>query len=266
MAPIAEVRAEVLDSEDLINVIVRVVDADGAEGLGETWWGIADAVEPARAGRPMASIVNDVLGPRTIGQESSDIAGIWFDLVHWASRYGDQGILLMGVSGIDLALWDLASKSSGRTVCDLLGGPKHQSLPAYASLPWLRSVDLVLTESRRAIEAGFQAVKLHEVDPSMARAVRAEFGPDLAIMVDVNGHFDVDEAIEHATVLDEIGVLWFEEPVSPMRDHGVIAQVGNNMGLVLAAGENEYTKGDFERLLVPNPATKAPQRPYPASR
>lgn len=249
MAAIAEVRAEIWDAEPLINVIVRVTDLDGAEGVGEAWWGIADPEVPARGGRPIASVVDDLLAPRVIGREADHIERLWHELAHWGQRYGD-GPFLMGLSGLDLALWDLKGTRLGRPVCDLLGGPVVDALPAYASLPPLRSPELVVGESARAVEAGFGAVKLHELDPELTALVRRELGDDLVIMVDVNGHFDPIGAIEHGRRLAELGVLWFEEPVSPMRDHGAIARVGRAVDCDLAAGENEYTVDDVERLLA----------------
>ena len=253
MAPIREVRAEIWDNNALINVIVTVTDEQGNEGVGETWWGIRDKAVPARGGRPMASVVNDILGPRLVGREASDIADIWADSVDWAARYGDQGILMMGLSGIDLALWDLRSKSTGQPVVDLLGGSRFSSLKAYASLPWYYEAAPVLAETARALDAGFHAVKLHEVDPAITTQLRREFGDDLIVIVDVNGYFDEHEAVEHAKHLTDMGVLWFEEPVRPMRDHQAIARVAQAVDCDIAGGENEYTVADFEALLSTTP-------------
>ena len=132
----------------------------------------------------MASVVNDVLAPRLIGRPAADVEALWFELVNWGERHGDQGVFTMGLSGVDLALWDLRGKRAGASICELLGGPVTDSLPAYASLPWLRSADLVLRETTRAVEAGFRAVKLHEIDPDFTALLRREFDDDLTIMVD----------------------------------------------------------------------------------
>ena len=250
MAQIERVEAEVLDDGDLINCIVRVTDGDGGVGVGEAWWGIPDPSVPARAAAPIASVVDDLLGPRTVGRDADHIERLWFDLWDWGYRFGDQGIFLMGLSGLDLALWDLKGKRAGQPVAALLGGPAVDPIPAYASFPPLRQPDLLVGETRRAIEYGFEAVKLHELDPALTALLRDEFGPELTIMVDVNGHFDPIEAIEHGKELQALGVLWFEEPVRPMRDHEALARVGAATGCDLAAGENEYTTDDFRRLLA----------------
>lgn len=241
--------AEVLTNEALVNVIVTVRDSDGAEGVGEAWWGIADRENPARSARPIISVVHDLLAPRLIGEDPEAIERHWFDLWDWGARYGDQGIYPMGMSGVDLALWDLKGKRAGQSVCALLGGPVCDGIPAYASLPALRKPELLISETQRAIDAGFAAVKLHELDPELTALLRNEFGPDLALMVDVNGHFDPIEAIHVGRRLAELDVLWFEEPVRSMRDVRALRRVNDALACDLAAGENEYSLFDFERLL-----------------
>ncbi len=249
MALIEHVASEIFADGDLINLIVRVIDSDGTEGIGEAWWGIGDPEEPSRAARPIASVIDDLLAPRAIGRNADYIEAIWHDLADWGSRYGDHGIFLMGLSGLDLALWDLKGKRLGAPVVDLLGGPAVAAIPAYASLPVLRTPELLRRETERALAAGFTAIKLHEVDPELTAFLREEFGPELLLMVDVNGHFDPIEAIAHGKRLGELDVLWFEEPVRPMRDIDAIARVGASVPCDLAGGENEYSLADFERLL-----------------
>lgn len=250
MAAIDEVVAEVLHDERLINVIVRVRDVDGAEGVGEAWWGIPDRAKPARAGAPIATVVNDLLAPRVEGRDADEVERIWYDLWDWGYRYGDQGLFLMGLSGLDLALWDLLGKRLDVPVAGLCGGPVLDALPAYASFPPLREPALLVSETQRALDAGFKAVKLHELDPELTALLRAEFGDELGIMVDVNGHFDPVQAIAAGRRLSELGVVWFEEPVRPMRDHDAIARVGAAIDCDLAGGENEYSLADFDRLLA----------------
>ena len=248
MAAIADISTEVMDGEQLINVIVRVRDTDGIEGVGEAWWGIAG--EPAgRPAAPIVSVVDDLLAPRALGEEADRIERLWFDLWDWGYRYADQGIFAMGLSGLDLALWDLRGKKLGVPVAGLLGGPIADAIPAYASFPPLRDPDRLIDETKRALAAGFEAVKLHELDPELTALLRATFGSELQIMVDVNGHFDPVEAIAHGRRLSELDVVWFEEPVRPMRDRAAIARVGRAVECDLAGGENEHTLLDFQALL-----------------
>ncbi|MGI9615033.1 MAG: mandelate racemase/muconate lactonizing enzyme family protein [Acidimicrobiales bacterium] len=249
MAPIASVTTEVLHEEQLPNVIVRVRDDDGVEGVGEAWWGIAGD-DPVRSAAPIVAVVEDLLTPRALGADGDSIERLWYSLWDWGYRYADQGIFAMGLSGLDLALWDLKGKKLGVPVASLLGGPIAAAIPAYASFPPLRDPDLLIGETKRALAAGFEAVKLHELDPELTALLRDTFGPDLQIMVDVNGHFDPVEAIAHGRRLSELGVVWFEEPVRPMRDRAAIARIGDAIGCDLAGGENEHTLLDFQDLLA----------------
>ena len=250
MARIESVTAELLHDKSLVNVVVRVRDSDGFEGVGEAWWGILDLEQPSRTASPIIAVVNDMLAPRLSGCDPEAIERLWFEMWDWGYRYADQGIFLMGLSGVDLALWDLKGKRLGVSVASLLGGPVSDGIPGYASLPPLRKPDRLVAETARAMEAGFTAVKLHEIDPELTALLRDEFGDAVQIMVDVNGHFDPLEAIAVGRRLSELGVTWFEEPVRPMRDHAAIARVGESIECDLAGGENEYTLEDFDRLLA----------------
>lgn len=250
MATIERVTTDILTTGQLVNVIVEVTDADGGTGIGETWWGIADRDVPGRSARPITSVIEDLLAPRVIGAEADNIEAIWYDLYDWGARYGDNGIFFMGLSGLDLALWDLKGKRLDAPVLDLLGGAATESLPVYASLPPLRTPAALQRETQRALDAGFTAVKLHEVDPELSAFLRDEFGPDLVLMVDVNGAFDPVQAIAHGRRLSELDVLWFEEPVKPMSDEASIARVGQSAQCDLAGGENEYSIASFDRLLA----------------
>ena len=250
MARIENVTAELLHDKSLVNVVVRVRDSDGLEGVGEAWWGILDPERRSRTASPIIAVINDMLGPRILGREADAIERLWFEMWDWGYRYADQGIFLMGLSGVDLALWDLKGKHLGTSVTALLGGPVSDGIPGYASLPPLREPDRLIAETARAMEAGFAAVKLHEIDPELTAVLRDEFGDAVEIMVDVNGQFDPLQAIAVGRRLSELGVTWFEEPVRPMRDHTAIARVGASIECDLAAGENEYALEDFDRLLA----------------
>ena len=249
MARIESVTAELLHDQPHTNVITRVRDTDGVEGVGEAWWGIPVPEQPGKTASPIIAVVNDMLGPRIRGREADAVERLWFDMWDWGYRYADQGIFQMGLSGVDLALWDLKGKRLGVSVAALLGGPVSDGIPGYASFPRLREPKLLVAETARAMDAGFTAVKLHEIDTELTALLRNEFGHALNIMVDVNGHFDPLEAIAAGRRLSELGVTWFEEPVRPMRDHDAIARVGASIECDLAAGENEYALEDFDRLL-----------------
>ena len=75
------------------------------------------------------------------------------------------------------------------------------------------------------------------------------FGESLGIMVDVNGHFSLSEAVAFGEKISNRNIVWYEEPVRPMRDHQAIKKVAIQTGIPIAAGENEYTLNDFKQIL-----------------
>ena len=249
MSQIAAVQTTILDATPMTQTFVTVTDSDGRTGIGETWWGIPDRERPGAGGRPIASVVDELLAPRVLGRDAGDIGRLWFELWDYGYRYADQGIFPMALSGLDIALWDLLGQTLGVSVVQLLGGSRHDAVPGYASLPPLRDPELVVNETQRAVDAGIGAVKLHEVTIDHVERLRRRFGDELAIMVDVNGHFDPIEAVAFGRQLADLGVTWFEEPARPMRDHRAMQRVHRDAGIDIAAGENEYTLEDFERLL-----------------
>ncbi len=255
MNAIASIDTHHLTGPGMPQLLVEVTDDEGNRGVGECWWGIVDSKHPENAALPIKSALDAVLTPRALGKNADDINRIWFDCWDHAYRYGDGGVITMALAGLDIALWDLKAKRLELSLVDLLGGPVKETIPAYASLPPLRKPELLRTETERAIAHGFMAIKLHELDPTATAIVREVAGPDVHIMVDVNGHFDVVEAIQIGYALSNHDVLWYEEPVRPMRDVKAIARVADALLTDIAAGENEYSLADFERLIASGAVT-----------
>lgn len=254
-ARIEAIRTRGFDDPRLPQLLVDVITEDGQLGTGEAWWGIATAGQPRPPHAPYAAMIaaiEGVLAPRCIGRNANDIEAIWFELHDFTSRYGDGGVITMALSGIDLALWDRLGKRLDVPVNQLLGGCAHDSLPAYASLPALRTREAIERECRRALAAGFRAVKLHEVSAEAVGWARTALGAEAALMVDCNGHFNLREALAFARAIEPFDVLWLEEPVRPMRDIASLARVAARSAVPLAAGENEYALADFARLLESN--------------
>ncbi|MBW2622539.1 MAG: mandelate racemase/muconate lactonizing enzyme family protein [Deltaproteobacteria bacterium] len=222
-------------------LFVRITTDDGLTGIGEAWYGLP--VEP------VASVINDALAPQIVGEDSTRIEYIWQKMYKYGYRYGTEGILMCGLSGIDLALWDLLGKRLEAPVASLLGGRVRDSLKAYASFPPYRGEEQVRHEVARAVELGFAGVKLHEYEVHLTALARDTAPDGYPIMVDVNGHFTPLEAEETARRLADLDVIWFEEPIWPMQDHGAMSRLRQRVDLKLAAGENEYSLKAFESLM-----------------
>ncbi|MCP5025727.1 MAG: mandelate racemase/muconate lactonizing enzyme family protein, partial [Actinomycetia bacterium] len=249
-AEITTVDTEILVAGRMVHLLVHIGTDEGLAGTGEGWWGVAakPSQPPDAAVAATAMVVDTILGPQMIGRDARAIGAIWHDLAHDSYRWGDGGMVMCALSGIDLALWDLAGKRHEVPVMELLGGPALDSVPAYASLPPLRTEEALGTEIARARDAGFGAIKLHEIEADTLRFAFEQAG-DLGVMVDVNGHYDPIEARSIGRMLEDLGAVWFEEPVSPMRDMATIAGLRAELSVPIAAGENEWSLLDADRML-----------------
>lgn len=168
--------------------------------------------------------------------------------------HGAGAAAAIGLSGIDMALWDIRGKLEDKPLFALLGGHARR-IPAYAggvALGYQALPDLLL-EIDAALSQGLRALKLRLGDsPSRdierVRAVRRHVGDEIDILSDVNTAYDLAEIAELMPVLDECKVGWLEEPF-PAHDYKSYIAAKSLGTTPLAAGENHYTRFDFERAL-----------------
>jgi D-galactarolactone cycloisomerase len=124
--------------------LVRVQTDTGLVG-----WGEAFSYSCRRA---VAAAVRDMIAPIAVGRDAADIAGLHKDIQKRLHIFGRFGITAFALSGLDIALWDIAGKAARKPVSELLGGNKRASVPCYASL--LRYADraLVAQYCKRALD------------------------------------------------------------------------------------------------------------------
>ena len=79
-------------------------------------------------------------------------------------------------------------------------------------------------------------MKLHQDDIESVKAARRAVGPDINLMLDVNGAWNIREAVKVAKVLEEYGYLWLEEPISTMDGYDGLAYVKEKSNILIAAG------------------------------
>jgi len=160
----------------------------------------------------------------------------------------------IGLSGIDMALWDIRGKAVGWPLYRVLGGTARP-IPAYAggvSLGYQEPAKLV-DEARALVGQGYRALKLRigdtpERDLERVAAVRKAFGDGLVILTDANTGYTVADARRAMPGLEAHGVGWLEEPF-PAHDHRSYALAATFGRVPLAAGENHYTRFEFTRVL-----------------
>ena len=163
---------------------------------------------------------------------------------------------MSAMSAIDMALWDLAGKSLGVPVVDLWGGPRTDTMPAYASGGWA-DVDNIGAQLQGYVDHGFGAVKMRvgimdgDVATSVARvqAARRALGPDIGLMADAHGTYNATDAMRFLAGVEDCSLRWFEEPVNA-DDHAGARRVRASTRTPIAAGESESTRFDFRELIA----------------
>src|SRR4029450_7948130 len=157
---------------------------------------------------------------------------------------------MMAVSGVELALWDIAGKARGVPVYQLLGGLCQPSVRAYASLLRYDSTAHLRQAVTAVLKDGFTAAKLHEIDEASVAAAREVAGPSVDIMLDTNCPWTVEDAIRIGRKPARYDLRWLEEPVWPPEDYAGLARVRQAVRIPIACGENEATAFAFREIIV----------------
>ena len=204
-----------------------------------------------------AAVVRSVT-PWLVGEDPLRTDFLWRETYTRLRDHGQKGVVIEGLSGIDIALWDIRGKHFGVPVHRLLGGPVREQVRAYATgLYRRRSGDplhYLAEEAEGYVSEGFKAVKLKvgfglEEDAATTRAVRKAIGPDIALMVDANHAYDAAAAIRLGRMIEPHDIGWFEEPVPP-EDLAGYRAVKAALSIPIAGGECEYTRFGFRDQLV----------------
>ena len=164
--------------------------------------------------------------------------------------FGRKGLVVMVLSGIDLAIWDAYSKSQNLPVGKLLNPEIDLSRPiAMYKTVWTTEAAV------EAIGSGWQAVKLHVEgmgqNPNSAlireavETTRSHLGDGPPIMIDAFGKWTVEESLEVAHALKDFGIDWLEEPVMP-NEKAAYKELNSSSPIPIAAGEHEYLIDGFQ--------------------
>ncbi|MEM7188040.1 MAG: mandelate racemase/muconate lactonizing enzyme family protein [Pseudomonadota bacterium] len=225
--------------ETLDCLLVRVETSDGIIGWGDAWaYTTLTATKAA---------LEDLITPLAVGQSVEDITGLTTHIAKATHFFGRSGASQYALGALDIALWDIAGKQAGLPVSRLLGGGGRTHAPSYASLFRIADTGTVRSVCEGLAADGFQAIKLHEVDPMTTLAAREGAGPDVEIMMDTNCPWNRLEAIEAARIMAPANLKWLEEPIWPPEDFDGLTELAA-MGIPLAAGENIANPDDMDRL------------------
>jgi len=231
---------------DATTAVTVTLHAGGQSGLGWTY------SAPAAA-----AVVHDQLAEAITGRDAHDIAGGWQAMHRSCRNLGTKGLVMQAISAIDLAWWDLKARLLDVSVSTLLG-PVRREVPIYGSGGFTTLSDAELEEQVRWWQSvGCTAMKIKigeawgtRTDRDLARVERLRdlVTSNTALMVDANGGYRIGPARRVGHALDDLGVSWFEEPVSS-DDTAGLANLQAALRCDIAAGEYAADVYDVRALL-----------------
>ena len=233
----------------------HLVEVQTDEGI--TGWG--ECFGPGRVALANRAIVEQVIQPMVLGMDPMDRDVIWHKVYNLLRDHGQKGMPLQSLSGVDIALWDIAGKVAGLPLHKLLGGAHRSDVPVYGYGMMLRreptpSLASRFTDEAAAIrDAGFAATKMKvgfgpKDDVVLARAVRDGVGDDFRFMVDANHCYTTSDAFYVGRALDELDAYWFEEPIAP-EDLDGYAELRAGLRVNISGGEAEFNRWGWKKLL-----------------
>jgi D-galactarolactone cycloisomerase len=232
-------------------LLIKIETDEGIIGWGESF---CHDAWPA-----IVALIDRVYKPLLIGQEAFSREVIWSLLYNWTRDYGQKGLTTAAMSGIDIALWDIAGKAAGLPISKLLGGNFYKHVEAYATGLYIteRSMKdpvVLAEEALRYVEQGFRGIKMKvgfglEVDVRNVECVRRTIGSGIKLMVDANHAYPPDMSIRLARSIEDLDIFWFEEPVVPEDLDGYV-EVRRATNIPVAGGEAEFTRYGFSNLLT----------------
>ncbi|WP_420403940.1 mandelate racemase/muconate lactonizing enzyme family protein [Nisaea sp.] len=230
--------------------LVEISTDEGLTGWGECFGG-GDIAFANKA------IVERVIQPMVIGMDPLAREVIWHKVYNLMRDHGQKGMPLQSLSGVDIALWDLAGKVHGVPLYRLLGGAFRDRIPVYGYGMMLQRVpdlkERFAVDSAAIRDAGYRAMKMKigidpKTDIALVETVRRSIGEETGLMVDANHAYTAREAIPLGRELERLGVAWFEEPVAP-EDRQGYRDLCTALDMPIAGGEGEFTRWGFRDLI-----------------
>ena len=232
--------------------IVEVQTDEGVVGWGECFG-------PGNVALANKGIVERVIQPLVLGMDPLDRDVIWHNVYNLLRDHGQKGMPMQALSGVDIALWDIAGKVAGLPLCKLIGGAHRSEVGVYGYGMMLRpeSADSLVArfvDEAAAIKAtGFKATKMKvglgpRDDVRLCEAVRRGVGDDFDFMVDANHCYTTHDAFYVGRALDDLGAYWFEEPIAP-EDYTGYAELRRGLKVNISGGEAEFNRWGWKALL-----------------
>lgn len=235
-------------------LIAKVYTDSGLVGIGE-----ADSsalVAKAILEAPLSHKICRGLAECVVGHDPFEIDRLIHRMYEGSIFFGRQGAVIQAMSAVEIALWDIVGKATGRPVYQLLGGGFRKQFRAYASILFGDTPAETERIGRALAEQGYRAVKFgwgpmgqsEESDIAHVRAARQGVGADVELMVDAGLCWDTATAIRRAQQFEPFKLTWLEEPLHPDNLTGY-ARLSARAPMRIAAGEEICDVKEFQALM-----------------
>lgn len=213
-------RTKAVYTETVEAVIVKIETDGGLTGWGEMHIPVAGEVG--------VSIIEHLLKPLLVGSDPRLISPLWEKMYGSMRVRGHfNGFLMEAISGVDIALWDILGKVAGAPIANLMGSQIRDRVPVYAScLPSVavsagdEGIAAVVAAAREVVSRGYKSLKVKlgvrlDIDRRLVNAIRDAVGEGVGIAAYVNGAYEFSLARQAGKMLQDYGVQWMEDPLSP---------------------------------------------------
>ncbi len=253
-------------------IFLKLVTADGIEGLGEVY---AASFSP----QVIVRMIEDVFQHHLLDKDPFRIETFWRNAYGRGYSHRPDPSLMGVMSGLEMACWDIVGKAVNKPVYELLGGKMHDRLrtytylyprssegDAYSDPAVYRDPDVAAERAVEYMAQGFTAVKFDpagafatfdprqpalerlELSAEFCRKLRLAVGKKCDLLFGTHGQFTVSGALRLARRIEPYEPLWFEEPTPPEMPEEM-AKVARGTSIPVATGERLTTKYEFSRVL-----------------
>jgi L-alanine-DL-glutamate epimerase-like enolase superfamily enzyme len=229
---------------DRTTMVLVELASGGTTGLGFTY-----------ADQATAQLVRHLLETIVAGADALQHGSVLQQMYKAVRNLGTCGISTMAISAIDAALWDLRARLLDCPLVNLLGRVRD-GIDVYGSGGFTSYTDAQLSVQLGGwAESGLRKVKMKvgskpAEDEHRARVARDAIGNNVELFVDANGAYSVKQSLVLADRFADLGVRWFEEPVSSDNLPGLRnVRERAPAGMSIAAGEYGYTAWYFKQML-----------------
>lgn len=228
---------------------VKLVTDDGIEGWGFNWM-------TAGGGELAKEVIDRYMVKSIVGRDPMARKKIVHDLFFvetfgWDFRLGRNGLAVMAIAAVDMALWDILCKKADLPLWKVLGG-YHEHVEAYNThggwLSW--SIEELVANVKELVSSGYTSLKIKvgsknpEDDYERLKAVRSAIGNSVKMMIDANTKWDLETASRWGRKFDDFDPYWFEEPLNPLdiKGHAILR---SRLKTPIAIGESIHNKFTF---------------------